>query len=380
MFFFVSFKDNNPPRSTLQVCLKALSLSLSPEGLGWDGKKFPNFVAMYNPRKLLYPFSLLYGGIMSLRNKLYDHKIFHSRAFDIPVIAVGNLSTGGTGKSPMIEYLIELLKGEYRVATLSRGYKRKTTGFHLLDGTETAEEVGDEPLQFKTKFPNVAVAVDEDRVHGIQELLEKLKPEVLLLDDAFQHRKVKAGLSILLTPYNNLYCDDLVLPAGNLRESNTGAARAEVVVVTKCPEILQDKEMDTIRKKLRLEDHQHLFFSRIEYADKISGANETIFLKDLQKRHFTLVTGIANPGPLVSFLQRQELTFDHQAFPDHHNFTASELNKLKKKKLIVTTEKDYMRLKNDILEGQLFYLSIKSGFVENSSLFKELILDFAQKK
>ena len=334
---------------------------------------------MPEPRKLLYPFSLLYGGVMAVRNKFYDWGVFNSETFDIPIIGVGNLSTGGTGKSPMIEALIELLE-EYKVATLSRGYKRKTSGFHLLEGTETAEEVGDEPLQFKKKFPGVSVAVDENRVHGIRELLTAVHPEVILLDDAFQHRKVKAGLYILLTSYDKLYKDDLVLPAGNLREHPQGAARADIVVVTKCPSDISGEDMDSIRRKLKIKDRQHLFFSFIDYEDRVFGKSGTLKLEELQNRHFKLVTGIANPKPLVNFLKNRGLNFEHLAFPDHHNFTASELNELKKEQLIITTEKDYMRLKNDILEKYLFYLPIRSKIVKDVERFDRLILDFVQKK
>lgn len=334
---------------------------------------------MANLRKLLYPFSLLYGGITDLRNIFYDRGIFKSESFDLPVIAVGNLSVGGTGKSPMIEYLIELLK-EYQVATLSRGYKRKTTGFHILEGAETAAAVGDEPLQFKNKFPGVTVAVDENRVHGIKELLKEKDPDIILLDDAFQHRKVQAGLYILLTSYDSLYIDDLVLPAGNLRESAKGAERADIVFVTKCPPSLSKEEMEQIRKKLNLDPLQHLFFSRIEYEEKIFGKDGELLLEELQKRHFTLVTGIANPKPLVDFLKQKGLDFDHRAFPDHHNFSASELESLGKEEMIVTTEKDYMRLKNAILDRNLFYLPIRSRIMSRSLEFERLILDFAQKK
>ena len=219
---------------------------------------------MLNPRKLLYPFSLLYGGIMLLRNEMYDRGIFRSKGFEIPVIAVGNLGVGGTGKSPMVEYLILLLKEEQQLATLSRGYKRSSRGFHLLNGKESASQVGDEPLQFKNKFPEILVAVDEKRSHGIEELLkDPSPPEVVLLDDAFQHRSVKAGFYILLTPYNNLYSEDLVLPAGNLREPKIVAKMADIIVVTKCQDSLSKAEHEQNRKKLHLNNNQQLFFTTI---------------------------------------------------------------------------------------------------------------------
>lgn len=335
---------------------------------------------MPNPRKLLLPFSLLYGGIMDLRNKLYDRGVFKSEAFDLPVIAVGNLSFGGTGKSPMIEYLASLLKEEYRVAILSRGYKRKTKGFYLVAGSETAEEVGDEPLQFKMKLPEVSVAVDENRARGIRQLLETVNPDVILLDDAFQHRKVRAGMYVLLSAYDDLYVEDNVLPAGNLREPKPGASRADILVITKCSPKLTPAEMDQVRKQIKPGDHQHLFFSTVNYDKGIFGKKGSISLRELQKRHFTLVTGIANPKPLVKHLKGLGLRFDHQAFPDHHNFTTSELVDLKKKEFILTTEKDYMRLKKTISDEYLFYLPIRTAFLAKEENFNKLIFRFMKKK
>ena len=328
-------------------------------------------------RKLLYPFSLLYGGVTALRNELYDRGIFSSNTFDLPVIAVGNLSVGGTGKSPMVEYLVTLLKNKKQVATLSRGYKRSTSGFHLLTGKEAAAEVGDEPLQFKMKFPEVLVAVDEDRSHGIGELLKQNpKPEVIILDDAFQHRKVKAGFYILLTPFENLYSDDLVLPAGNLREPKWGAKRADVIIVTKCPERLSSSERERIEKDLKLEEDQELFFSRIAYSEKVYGGSKSFSVEDLKNRKFTLVTGIANPKPLIAYLQNKGLNFEHLKFPDHHNFSVSELKELRSREMILTTEKDYMRLKNDISKERLFYLPIATEFLERKDVFGQLIKEF----
>ena len=334
---------------------------------------------MLKARKLLYPFSLLYGGVTFLRNKLYDMEILKSHSYNLPVIAVGNLSVGGTGKTPMVEYLIELLKKDFKVATLSRGYKRSSKGFHLLKGSETAAEVGDEPLQFKNKFPAVNVAVDESRSHGIECLLQNSRPpELILLDDAFQHRQVRAGFYILLTPYGHLFSNDLVLPAGDLREPKAGAKRADVVVVTKCPGNLPVREQKEIADRLALQREQELYFSSISYAYEVLGKNRSLSLKELQKRHFSLVTGIANPAPLVKYLEEQGLNFEHKAFPDHHNFTASEIKELKKKDLILTTEKDYMRLKNDISEEHLFYLPIKTRILNDPEGFENKIQSFVK--
>lgn len=336
---------------------------------------------MASARKLLFPFSILYGSIMQLRNELYDRGILSSTQFDIPVIGVGNLSMGGTGKSPMVEYLVDLLSADHKVATLSRGYKRKTEGYILLTGLESATEVGDEPLQFKSKFRDVMVAVDESRSNGIQKLLEEnTPPEVVVLDDAFQHRKVKAGFYILLTSYANLYRNDMVLPAGNLREPAAGAKRANVIVVTKCPEDLSMTEQIEITRRIRPQANQEVYFSSIAYSEKIFSRNNTMPLKDLKNNHFTLVTGIAKPQPLVDYLESLGLEFEHKAYKDHHNFTEEELRSLQHEELILTTEKDYMRLKSEISREKIFYLPIKTQFLNRAEEFDTQVKSFAQKK
>ena len=336
---------------------------------------------MPKKRRLLYPFSLLYSAGMELRNQFYDRGIFSSVEFEVPVIAVGNLSTGGTGKSPMIEFLISLLKEDYEVATLSRGYKRSSRGFYLLEGSEAAKLVGDEPVQFKNKFPGIQVAVDEDRVHGIKRLLSQPQPpEVILLDDAFQHRRVKADLYILLTSYNGLFSEDLVLPAGNLRESRKGAKRAQIIVITKCPPNISAKEQEQIVGQLDPQEGQSVFFSSVSYSERCFSKNSAINLKELQKRSFSLVTGIANPKPLLDHLASAELKFEHLEYGDHHNFSAAEIQNLKTKSLILTTEKDFMRLKDHLAEGNLFYLPIKTELLEREKEFARLILNFLKKK
>ncbi|CAM4047449.1 tetraacyldisaccharide 4'-kinase [Gillisia limnaea] len=322
-------------------------------------------------RKFLFPFALLYGLVMLLRNFLYDTGFFKSTKFAFPVICVGNLSAGGTGKTPMIEYLLDLLSRKYKVAALSRGYGRETTGFVLLNGTEPAREVGDEPLQFKSRFKDAIIAVDENRVHGISLLKNRFSPEVVLLDDAFQHRKVKAGLNILLTSYGDLYMNDLMLPTGNLREPSIGAERARIIVVTKCPVNLTKKEQDEIRKKLKLKNHQKLYFSYIEYAENIYNENEEISLSALLEEKITLVTGIANPSPLCQHLDKLKIDFTHIKFPDHHNFSSLDLKKFTSASRILTTEKDYMRLKNLLSHPGLYYLPIKMKFISNAEGFKK---------
>ncbi|MCM4160018.1 tetraacyldisaccharide 4'-kinase [Antarcticibacterium flavum] len=334
---------------------------------------------MVKPRKFLLPFSLLYGGVMKVRNILYDRGVLESSSFSTPVICVGNLSVGGTGKTPMIEYIIRLLHSRYSIATLSRGYGRKTSGYIQVTGNEDAGEVGDEPMQFKNKFPEVFVAVDENRRNGISQLINNFKPEVILLDDAFQHRRVNAGYNILLTAYNNMYTDDLVLPAGNLREPIEGASRAQVVVVTKCPATLGIKERKDIAAKLNLKDDQRLFFSYIKYGEELMKGEKTFPLEFLKTRKFTLLTGIANPLALVNFLHSRGFSFEHLKFPDHHNFSPKELEEIKAAELVVTTEKDYMRLK-DMSHPGLYYLPIQTEFLENKEDFNKGILNFIHEK
>ncbi len=332
---------------------------------------------MQKLRKILFPFSLLYGGIVWLRNKFFDWEWISSKAYEFPVICVGNLSVGGTGKSPMIEYLIRLLKEDYRIATLSRGYKRKTKGFYLLKGEEEAIQTGDEPLQFKNKFPNIEVAVDENRQNGIFQLRKlQPKPEIILLDDAFQHRKVKPGFSILLTAYDSIYAKDLMLPAGNLREPKVGAKRANIIVVTKCPESLTVEKQQSIKTKLKLKTHQNIYFSFINYAEEITNEKNKLKLEDLQQKEFTLVTGIAKPKPLVEFLKKKELNFIHHNFPDHHNFSEKEIIALQKEDFILTTEKDFMRLKNVISSEKLYYLPIKQDFLNHKTRFDKEVLQW----
>ncbi|MEL0457451.1 tetraacyldisaccharide 4'-kinase [Flavobacteriaceae bacterium SZ-1-7] len=327
-------------------------------------------------RYILFPVVPIYYLVTWLRNKLYDLGIKKSVSFDMPLICVGNLSVGGTGKTPMIEYLVNLLKDDHKLATLSRGYKRKTKDFQLANETSKVETLGDEPFQFYNKFKDdILVAVDADRRNGIENLraLENA-PNIVLLDDAFQHRKVKAGFNILLTTYNKPYFKDFVLPTGDLREPRSGVKRADVIVVTKCPRILSESDKKTIVNHINPESYQHLFFSSIGYSEIVISDDKTLKLEKLN--HFTLVTGIANAAPLVKFLRSKNLDFEHLNFKDHHNFTHGDIEELNKKDLILTTEKDYMRLKQyNSLKAKLFYLPIKVVIDENQKLNK-LIQDF----
>ena len=323
-------------------------------------------------RKLLFPFSLLYGGITALRNFLYNRGLFKSKSYDFPVICVGNLSTGGTGKSPMIELLVSFLKDDYEIAVLSRGYKRKTSGYREVLANNSVEEVGDEPLQFKKKYPEITVAVCEDRQTGIEKL--KNLTEVVLLDDAFQHRKVKASLNILLTSFDKLYSNDFMLPTGNLREPKCGAKRADIIVVTKCPENCSDSTMDEIKQRLKPTAHQDIYFSQIGYSSEIKNEAESKPLSYLKNQEFLLVTGVANPKPLVEFLRNEGLDFEEKSFPDHHNFTISEIEALKRHRLILTTEKDFMRLQSLSNTTEIYYLPIKTIILnEGESSFRRRI-------
>ncbi len=327
-----------------------------------------------NFRKLLFPFSVLYDGVTSLRNKAYDLGWKESTEYDLPVIAVGNLSVGGTGKSPMIEYLIQFLKERYNIAVLSRGYKRKTSGYREVLLESTAEEVGDEPLQFKKKFADVTIAVCANRREGIEQL--KKKAGVILLDDAFQHRRVKPSFSIVLTPFDDLYLDDYVLPAGNLRESRSGVKRADIVIVTKCPQDVPYATLQEIQFRMELKPTQSLFFSRIGYGKFIKGRTEALPLQYLMDKPFSLVTGIANPKPLVDYLKKRHYSFEHIKFPDHHNFSASEIEGLKKKEIILTTEKDYMRLQPKLSKFALYYLPITKEILNDQAFtLNQRILD-----
>lgn len=337
-------------------------------------------------RFILFPFSLVYQFITSFRNFLFNKGWLKSTSFSIPVIAVGNLNVGGTGKTPQIEYLVRLLKDTYNLAILSRGYKRKTSGFQLLNNKHTTEDVGDEPMQFFKKFQGVSVAVDTNRTHGINQLQRLCQSlNVILLDDAFQHRKVKAGLYILLTKYKDLYVDDFVLPTGNLREWRSGAKRAQVIIITKCPIDLSSTEKDKILKKINPKANQQVFFSGIDYDDELKGAS-TLMLDSLVNKKVVLVTGIANPNPLTTFLKEKNIVFTHIKFPDHHHFTNQDILKIKRElvksksedTVLLTTEKDYVRLHDKV--SNLHYITIKSVFLDNEIAFNETIVNFVESK
>lgn len=324
-------------------------------------------------RYLLFPFAILYGWITSFRNFLFDKGILKSYWYDLPVIVVGNLSVGGTGKTPQIEYLIRLLSDKYNIATLSRGYKRKSEGFILANETSNAEILGDEPYQFYKKFPKIQVAVDADRKNGIEQLLSQdIKPEIILLDDAYQHRKVKAGFYILLTAYNDLYCDDFMLPTGNLRESRSGAKRANLIIVTKCPDNLSEEKQNQIIAKIGID--KKIFFTTISYDENVYSNQAQLKVSAIKNTTKVLVAGIAKPKSFFTYLQGKDDII--KSYPDHHHFSASDVLEIKNKvknNVIITTEKDYVRLNGKLPEEQLFYLPIKCDFIKDKQLFDTII-------
>ena len=312
-------------------------------------------------RKIAYPISLVYAVVVYIRNILYDVGFFKSTSFKTPTICVGNLSVGGTGKTPMIEYLVQNLKGSYKVAVLSRGYGRKTRGYIVATRNSKVEEIGDEPHQIVAKFPDVTVAVDGNRRNGITNLEQSTRPDVILLDDAFQHRKVKPRFSILLTAFDNLYSEDWYLPTGNLRDSRKEAQRADVIIVTKCPSTLTEERTFQIKKQLRPKEHQKVLFSGLYYDGILRSNTSSKALNDLSGQRVTLVTGIANPRPLVRYLENMGLDLEHLEYRDHHFFSTSEIALFNSKAMVLTTEKDFARLKGKV--SNLYYIQVKHDFL-----------------
>jgi len=315
-------------------------------------------------RFLLLPFAILYGLGVRLRHFLYDRGWLSSKRYPFPILCVGNLAVGGTGKTPMVEYLVRLL-GQEQVAILSRGYRRKTRGFVLADDSATAMTLGDEPYQYHRKFPRATVTVCESRQEGIERLLENPHFKYIILDDAFQHRKVQAGTNLLLTSYDKLYTQDFLLPVGSLRDIRSRARKAQIIIVTKCPELTQ-AEQEKIIQQLKPLPSQKVYFTSIAYSDRVYSHEDSQALKDFIATPFTLVTGIANPTPLVDFLEKQGASFEHLAYSDHHHFSNRELELLRQKGRILTTEKDYVRLEGAL--STLYYLPIETQFLNDQRL------------
>ncbi|WP_158975786.1 tetraacyldisaccharide 4'-kinase [Cellulophaga sp. L1A9] len=323
-------------------------------------------------RILAFPISLIYAFVIYLRNFLFDTGFFKSKEYNTPTICVGNLSVGGTGKTPMIEFLLHMFKAEYNVAVLSRGYGRKSKGYQIATTTTTVEVLGDEPFQIAQKFPEVTVVVDADRQNGIATLEKSTGPDLILLDDAFQHRKVKPTFSLLLTAYDNRYTNDWYLPTGNLRDSKKEAKRAGLIIVTKCPKELGAEQQQKIISEIKPTNNQQVLFSYLHYKDALSGLDESLSVADLKDKNVTLVTGIANPKPLVLFLKEKGIVVEHLNFRDHHFFSDAEIASFNKKEFILTTEKDYVRLNGKL--NNLYYISIEHQFLNNgAATLKEAI-------
>jgi len=319
-------------------------------------------------RKIAWPIAVIYGMVVHIRNWCYDVGIFSTKSYKTPTLCVGNLSVGGTGKTPMIEYLILLLQKDFNIAVLSRGYKRKSKGFLLANSESTVEELGDEPFQLYAKFRNLFLAVDSDRQNGISKLEAMLQPDVILLDDAFQHRKVTPSFNILLTTYEKLYVHDFFLPTGTLRDSKNQARRAQLIVVTKCPSDLKQSEKAKIKKALGVK--VPVLFAYFEYAPKVVSSKDILEIPDLTHKGIGLITGIADPMPLVSYLSSLELDFKHLNYPDHYDFSSKDLKKFEK----YTTEKDYVRLNGKV--ANLYFIGVKHEFMDNG---KKQLIEMLQK-
>ena len=327
-------------------------------------------------RKLLFFLTPLYYLITVVRNILYDLSFYKTTKFQVPTIGIGNLAVGGTGKSPMVEYLIDLLSNKYSIATLSRGYGRNTKSFIIANEKSTHSDIGDEPLQFYNKYNNIIVCVDNNRVNGINNLLQINKPpSVILLDDCFQHRKLSLGLSILLTDYSNLFSNDYVLPFGNLREPASSSRRADIVIVTKCPKNIDEIRKNKIKNKLNLKLSQKLFFSSIEYSKSVICNNTKTQFNNFIKDKFILVTGLASSDHIVDYLANNKCDFEHKEFNDHHDYILKDFEKVNSSLNILTTEKDYAKLIKILPKRKIYYLPITVN-IDSNKLFDKLILDY----
>lgn len=344
----------------------------------------------------LLPISYLYGAVTFIRNKLFDFGILKETKFDVHSIGVGNLSVGGAGKTPHVEYLIRLLLNDSkRIATLSRGYKRKTSGFVLATEQSTALDIGDEPLIYKTNYP-VTVAVDANRKNGINKLIntENLNLEVILLDDVFQHRYVKPGLSICVSDYNQPYFEDVLMPSGTLREAQSGISRADVIIISKTPENTSPVDIRNVLKDIKPLAHQKVFFSYLKYGELYSinnRSNQLSTLNDLYRYRVISFAGIANATPFIEYLKEYSAELKHLPFPDHYEYLEKDLTDIQRyyesleggNKLLVTTEKDLMRLKNNTVwdiasRMNIYILPVEITFKDKEEEFNQLILNYVR--
>jgi tetraacyldisaccharide 4'-kinase len=348
---------------------------------------FKNFY-LRSFRLFLFPLAIIYGAVIKTRNLLYNKNIIKSVEFNLPIICVGNISVGGTGKSPMVDYLVKLLKQQYEIATLSRGYKRRTSGYLLANEKSTDIEIGDEPMQFHLGHPEIAVAVGEKRIEAIPQLLyDRPQTKLIILDDAFQHREIYAGLNIVLTDHANLYTRDFFLPTGDLRDERANMKRAQVIVVTKCPLSLTEHERFKLIKELSPEPDQQIFFTGIHYGKPyhlVSG--EKIELN--KEMEVMLICGIANPLPLTQYIHEHTKTYDAMFFSDHHLFSIDDLTAIKnrfdflseKNKIILTTEKDAVRLikfKELLKDTPIYVIPISLEFLfDQRNEFDQAVLEY----
>lgn len=343
-------------------------------------------------RFYLFPLNIIFRLIIAVRNYFFDNQIMKSNEFDVPIIAVGNLTTGGTGKTPHVEYLIRLLKNDFKTSTLSRGYGRKTFGFIQANEETTAREIGDEPYQIYHKYKkDIDVFVEAKRIMGVINIMSvKPQTDVILMDDAFQHRAIAPGFSVLLTDYNHPYYKDFILPVGNLREPINGRKRADVIIVTKCPKDLGENEKEEIIKKLKPFAHQNVYFTGIRYGS-VKSFNESfppINLKDLSTKKVVLITGIAKPDTLLKMLNKHNVDFKHLKYPDHHHFSKKNISNIidifgenqKQEKIILTTEKDAVRLKNykELSHLPVYYVEIEVEFLKDKELFDNQIINYVK--
>ncbi len=331
---------------------------------------------------LLYPFSVLYSIYSSFRNLLFDFGLIDSIEYKIPTIGIGNLSTGGTGKSIIVDYLIEKFKKNKKITTLSRGYNRKTKGFVHASKRTDAYEIGDEPFQFFSKHPEINVVVCEDRRKGMNILLKNLSDtELCIWDDVFQHRFVKPGLMILSTSFKYPFYKDEILPVGNLRENKDSSKRADIIVVTKCPIDMQINDKKSFIKSLNPLNNQKVFFSTLSYKQKIKSDVDQINIDTLAESDFILVTGIADSSYLVGFLKSKAFKFKHLKYSDHYNFNKLSIDKIRSLsigKKILTTEKDFGRLKPKISDRNIYYIEVSMQFNSevNDFNFDETISEY----
>ena len=340
-------------------------------------------------RYILFPIAIIYGGITLFRNFLYNKNIFKSSEFDLPIICIGNLSMGGTGKTPHTEYITRVLNEKFKIAILSRGYGRRTTDYVEADNNSTAKDIGDEPAQYQRKFPNIKVGVENKRVKGVLNLLyDHPSIEAILLDDAFQHRSLRAGLNILIVDINKPFYNDLMLPMGELRESRKGKNRADIIIISKCPINLSLERKNEIIKGISPNKNQKIFFSFIRYGRIYNPFTNKELIDEISNFETLVLTGIANPNPLYEELNRREVTYSKKAYRDHYPFSKKDVATVSEifgtfdssKKIILTTEKDASRLLE--IKGfeqlPIYCIEIEIDLIDDKEKFDNEILKYVR--